>query len=175
MAIARPVPPLPRVSDSLATDQFLDRLDTHRRIVYKVASVYARDVADREDLAQEIIAQLWRAFPQWDAARPFSTWMYRVALNTAITWWRTESRHARRMQPATAHIFEVAAPDAEETDERLAWLHRAIIALPETDRALVLLYLDGHRHNVIAQIMGISESNVSTRLHRLTQRLRATV
>lgn len=157
------------------TEPFLDQLDAHRRIVFKVASAYARNAADREDLSQEIIAQLWRAFPRWDRTRPFATWMYRIALNTAISWWRTESRRARRLQPAGEGALDVAAPDPEEHDERLAWLHGAIAALPETDRALALLFLDGHRHDAIAQIMGLSESNVSTRLHRLKQRLRAMV
>jgi RNA polymerase sigma-70 factor, ECF subfamily len=164
-----------RVSDTAVQDRFLVLLDAHRRIVHKVASSYARDGADREDLVQEMIAQLWRAFPSWDPSRRFSTWMYRIALNTGISWLRSESRRARRLEPGEPSLLEVAAPEPEEPDERMALLRELIARLPETDRALLLLYLDGHRHDAIAEIMGISESNVATRLHRLKQRLRAEV
>ena len=174
-AIARPVQPPPRVSDVLVTEAFLQLLDAHRRIVHKVAFTYARDAADRDDLAQEIIAQLWRAFPGWDSARQFSTWTYRIALNTGISWLRTESRRARRLQSTDPMLLEMPAPDPEEPDERLTWLRTVIAELPEMDRALVLLYLDGHRHDAIAEIMGVSESHVATRMHRLKQRLRAKV
>lgn len=170
-----PCPPLDSVSSSDSTPRFLALLDEHRRILYKVARAYTRSDTDREDLVQEIIAQLWRAFPGWDPARRFSTWMYRIALNTGISWRRGESRRERRVAPGDPALLDVAAPEPHEPDERLTRLYGFIAELPEADRALVLLHLDGHRHDVIAEIMGISESNVATRMHRIKQRLRAKV
>ncbi len=149
--------------------QFVTLLDEHKKIVHKVAAAYSRSAADRTDLAQEIVAQLWRAFPSYDPARRFSTWMYRIALNVAISAYRRESRRAARPEAPLLHL-----PD-EPPDERLGELHEAIGRLSEGDRALVLLFLDGLRHETIAQILGLSETNVSTRLGRIKERLRRDV
>ena len=156
-----------------AEQEFLALLEAHRGIIGKVAATYARDHADREDLGQEIVSQLWRAFPGWDRGRRFSTWMYRIALNTAISWLRSESRRARRFVPADDSVHEIAAGEPEDADERLAVLQRLVASLSDADRALVLLYLDGNAYDVIADVLGISESNVATRMHRIKARLRA--
>lgn len=157
--------------------RFLTRLEAHRRIVHAVAGNYARGAADREDLAQEIVVQLWRSFDRYDEGLPFSTWTYRVALNVAISFSRGQTRRASRFVAAEEPVLELVAdprpdPAVEADDERLALLRRWIAGLDELDRALVLLYLDDLSHETIGQILGISTSNVGTKIHRLKSRLR---
>ena len=150
-------------------------LDRHRGIVFKVANGYARGIEDRDDLAQEIAAELWRAWPRYDPARSFSTWMYRIALNVAIGHLRAQvvrGRHAPL--PLDEGLHDVAddnAPDHERA-QHLRLLQAFIARQPPLDRALLLLYLDDRPQREIAEILGISESNVSTKIGRLKQRIR---
>lgn len=155
-------------------DGFLSLLDQHRKILFKVASSYGRTPADREDLVQEITAQLWRSFERYDDRYPFSTWMYRVALNVAISFHRRETRRERYIVAAEDSELESAAEgsDSSTAGAELRLLHRFLERLDELDRALMLLYLDGHRHDAIAEVLGISETNVATKIGRLKQRLR---
>jgi len=146
-------------------------LAAHRRIVLKVAAVYARGVEDRKDLGQEISLQLWRSFGSYDPARPFSTWMYRVALNVGLSHAR---RQRERTQPLDASLIDTLGGGAaiEEPDERLRALSDAIEVLEPLDRALMLLYLEELPYADIAAVLGISDTNVGTRIARLKQRLR---
>jgi len=154
-------------------ERFAELLGEHRRIVFKVANTYAQSAEDRADLAQEIAAQLWRAFPRYDAQRPFATWMYRVALNVGISYLRSRGR-SRAEEPLHSEPAAAArAPDETLDDARRARaLERAIARLGRMDRALLLLHLDERSQREIAEILGISESNVATKLSRLRQRLR---
>jgi RNA polymerase sigma-70 factor (ECF subfamily) len=154
-------------------DRFLALIDEHKKILYKVAASYCRNPADRPDLEQEIVVQLWRSFDRYDERYRFSTWMYRVALNVAISFYRGESRRSRNTVPAEGSILEIAADEpATEADESQRRLHEILARLDELDRALVLLYLDGNRYDTIAEILGISETNVGTKISRIKQRLR---
>ena len=153
--------------------QFGDLLERHRGIVFKVANTYAWHQDDRADLAQEIAAQLWRAFPSYDPARSFSTWMYRVALNVAISFVRSDIQRQRHAVPLDEGLHDVASESTDhEADQHLRALHRFIAGLEPLNRALLLLYLEDNSHREIADILGISESNVATKLGRLRQRLR---
>ena len=156
-------------------DQFLALLDEHRKILYKVASAYCRNPEDRRDLTQEIVVQLWRSFGRFDERARFSTWMYRIAMNVAISFYRAESRRARRTELVEEPVLEILAVDrasSEETSDDIRQLHRFIGELDELNRALVILYLDGNSHDTIAEILGISTTNVGTRIGRIKQRLR---
>ena len=165
----------------LDQQRFEALLREHRRIVFKVAGVYARDRHDRDDLAQEIAAQLWRSFGRFDErCAKFTTWMYRVALNVAISYARNARRsgadHLEPLDPA--QLETVAGPgntqhEAMERDERIAALHAFIARLDALSRALVLLYLEDHSYAEIADVLGISETNVATKLNRIKQKLRA--
>lgn len=163
----------PRTTDSLR-DRFEALFDRHRKIVFKVANTYCRHAEDRRDLAQEICVQLWRAFPGYDEQRPFSTWMYRVALNVAISFARRASQRRRHMvaldDGAAEPVDDRAATSA--ADDRVRALYRIIDGLPELDRALMLLYLEDHGYREIAEVLGISETNVATKINRLKQRIR---
>lgn len=146
----------------------------HRGIVLKVSGVYARGAEDRLDLAQEIGVQVWRAFSGYDERRAkFSTWLYRIALNVAISHLRSEGEKASRTEPLdNAHLETVAGEPVAETDERLAALHAFIGQLDALNRALILLYLEDRSYAEIADVLGISATNVATKINRIKQKLR---
>jgi RNA polymerase sigma-70 factor (ECF subfamily) len=156
-----------------AQSAFVDRLNRHRGILIKVAGAYCRDPAGREDLIAEIVAQLWRAYGRFDERAAFSTWMYRIAVNVAISLRRTEMRKARNVEPAGPAILEMlpSTPEAQG-DAALALVREFIEELDELNRALMLLYLDDNSYAEIADILGISETNVATKIGRIKQRLK---
>lgn len=155
---------------------FSDLLQRHAGIVFKVANTYARGVDDRADLAQEIAAQLWRAWPKFDSTRSsVTTWMYRIALNVGISYVRSNSVRLRHdAVPLDEQLHDIADANAAnpETEQQLRLLQLFIAQQPPLDRALLLLYLDERGQREIAEILGISESNVSTKIGRLKQRIR---
>lgn len=153
--------------------QFRDLLDAHRKIVFKVTNTYARTPEDRADLAQEIIAQCWRAFAKYDPGRAFSTWLYRIALNVAISFVRGVVHRDRHSVALDESLHDVAGDAEPETDERVRALYRFIDRLDALDRALLLLYLEERSYREIADVLGISETNVATKIGRLKQRIRA--
>ena len=154
-------------------DRFLALVEEHKGILYKVANAYCKNREDRPDLIQEIIAQLWRSFDRFDARRPFSTWMYRIALNLAISFYRRENRRIRDTVPVEEGGLEIAGADQvlHEVRDDLRLLQRFINQLDEVNRAIIILYLDGCNHDAIAEIVGISTTNVSTRINRIRQKL----
>lgn len=158
-------------------DEFRDLLERHRKIVFKVANTYGRQPDDRADLAQEIAAQLWRAFPGYDPQRAFSTWMYRIALNVAISHVRSESHRQRHAVPLDDELHDLADENGadHEAEQRVRALHRFIAQLEPLNRALLLLYLEDHSYREIAEILGISETNVATKISRLRQRIRTDI
>ena len=149
-------------------------LKEHRQIAFHVARMYEGHPDDRHDLVQEICSQLWRAFPGYDEARRFSTWMYRVALNTGITHLRRAGARTDRFEPLSDELLEATgeiAPDPA-TGERLRELDALIAQLDPLSRALILLYLEERPYAEIAEILGISEPNVATKISRIKQRFR---
>ena len=155
---------------------FAALLHEHRRIVFKIAGLYSRTAADRDDLMQEISTQLWRSFAGYDAARAkFSTWMYRVALNVAISQARRERwSEADRFEPLETHHLETVGGDEPiaEQDERLPALYAFIGQLDPLNRALILLYLEDRSYADMADILGLTETNVATKIGRIKHKLR---
>lgn len=157
-----------------AERRFDELLAAHAGIVFRVVHTYCRRPEEREDLAQEIRLQLWRAYARYDTTRPFSTWMYRIALNTAISWQR-----AARARPAVSRLEpldgvaarSLAAPATPASDEAEA-LYQAIDRLGPLDRALLLLHLDDLGHAEIGEVLGTTAANIAQRLSRLRQKLR---
>ena len=150
-------------------------LQRHRGIVFKVANTYARLAEDRDDLAQEIASRLWHAYPKYDPARSFSTWMYRVALNVAISHVREQTvRHRHVEVPLDEGLHDLADAGGvdHERDQHIRLLQGFIQRQPPLERALLLLYLEDRPQREIAEILGITESNVSTKIGRLKQRIR---
>jgi RNA polymerase sigma-70 factor (ECF subfamily) len=153
--------------------RFLALFQEHRAILYKVAFGYCRNREDRVDLVQEMAIQLWRSFGRYDGRVKFSTWVYRVAMNVAISHFRGERRRIRDTLPFDELADEFAADDplAEEAGDNMRVLRRLIDGLDELNRALVLLYLEGHTSEEIAEIVGISPGNVTTRMNRVKTEL----
>lgn len=154
---------------------FAALLQQHAGIVFKVANTYARLSEDRADLAQDIAAQLWHAWPKYDSTRSFSTWMYRVALNVAISHVRMQAvRNRHDAVPLDDALHDVADTGAidHEAGQHLRLLQGFIARQAPLDRALLLLYLEDRPQREIAEILGITESNVSTKIGRLKQRIR---
>ena len=166
------------VSTAIATtadrqDQFSELLEQHYGIVGKGVRTYCWHPDDGDELSQEIVTQLWRAFPSYDEARRFSTWMYRVALNVAISWVRRNSLRQQHMVSLGDDIHDVPDPTGSpNVDERVAFLKAFINRLDPLNRALMLLYLEERSYLQIAEILGISETNVATKISRLKQRIR---
>ena len=155
---------------------FKNWLSEHGGSVMKVARAYTVTTEDCQDLAQEILLQVWRSLPQFEGRASAATWFYRVALNTALSWHRNEaSRRARQMTLLETEDLSVTGCDGaqlvhqRETVERL---YAAIRHLSKTDAALVLLYLDDLSYRQMAEVLGISESNVGVKLNRAKKAMR---
>ena len=156
--------------------QFETLLQSHQAIVFKVANTYCWHPDDRADVVQEIAAQLWRAWPRYDPARTFTTWMYRIALNVAISYVREAVRHREISVPLDETVHDtVGAPSIGAMQDRLQGLQTFIERQTPLDRALLLLYLEDKSQREIADILGITQTNVSTKISRLKQKIRAEI
>lgn len=156
---------------------FMDWLGEHGSSVIKVARAYTLTSEECQDLAQEILLQAWRSLPKFERKASAATWFYRVALQTAMNWHRKDKPRRSRQQPLLE--VQTLAPDgtdgAEQAQHRetVEQLYKAIHQLPKTDAALVLLYLDELSYREMAEVLGISESNVGVKLNRAKKALGA--
>lgn len=151
--------------------EFMDQIIQNENIVHKICNIYAPSYEERQDLKQEIIYQLWRSYPSFRGESKFQTWMYKVALNTAI-YYRKSKIHV------TSDLSDVEIEDDEgwkDLEERLRQLYQAIRTLNQLDRAIIFLYLEKHNYEQIGEITGISTKNVSVRLVRIREKLRVTI
>lgn len=151
--------------------RFLDLLETHRKIVFKVTHTYCRKPQDQDELSQEIISHLWRAFPSFDPSRSFSTWMYRIALNVAISFLRTQTRWRMVSLDPEKHDLAESRGNEPEKEETIRELYQFIDQLDPLHRGLLILYLEEHSYREIAEILGITETNVATKINRLKTRM----
>jgi RNA polymerase sigma factor (sigma-70 family) len=171
-ATARPFEHIPSMRSDTQQDAFLQQLQPHRAMLYQIANAYCARREDRGDLIQDIVLALWRAYPRFDARAAFSTWMHQIAVNVAISQFRGERRRIRDALPIDEPGLDLsAADDALAPDRDLYALHQLTATLDAIDRALVLLYLAGYGHDEIAAVVGLSNTNVATRIHRIKQRL----
>ncbi len=156
----------------MEAQELTDLIRRHAGLIHKIAYAYCRDATDREDVVQEVAVQLWRSRHRYDGRSKETTWVYRIALNVAISFQRRERRHRERRLSIDAHAITIAAASEVEPGEDVELLLRCIDDLGALDEALVLLYLDGNDHASIADVLGISVSNVGTKLLRIKDRLR---
>jgi len=150
---------------------FVDMLNRHRGIIYKVCNLYCHEADDKQDLFQEITLQLWKAFPAFRQQAQQSTWMYRVALNTAISNFRKESRRPG-LSPLSELDFDI--PDdypPNQKSEQINELMQAIGNLNPIEKAIIMLYLDEKSYDEIAEITGITKNNVGVKLNRIKTKL----
>ena len=150
--------------------EFVSLLNQHQKIVYKVCNLYMDAHADREDLFQEITLQAWKAYGNFRGDAKFSTWLYRVALNTAITYFRKEKR-----KPAI-YSTDIVPDQTEESydpiEEQIKAMYAAIGNLSKIDKAIVMLYLEDYSYIEIGEMMGITANNVAVKMNRIKVKLK---
>jgi RNA polymerase sigma-70 factor (ECF subfamily) len=149
--------------------EFITLLNQHQKIIHKVCSIYMDTPADREDLFQEVTLQAWKAFPTFRGDAKFSTWLYRVALNTAITFFRKEKKQVPTLN---TEIFPEATEQDSPIEEQVKAMYKAIGNLSKVDKALVMLYLEDYNYNMIGDMLGISANNVAVKLNRIKVKLK---
>jgi RNA polymerase sigma factor (sigma-70 family) len=150
------------------TELFLSVIETNKGIIYRIINSYCKKAEDRKDLSQEIISQLWKSFDKYRDKYKYSTWIYRIALNVAISFYRKENRRKTIATPINESMFSFADRlENTETEFNLGILYQFISELKDLDKALMLLYLEEKSHKEIAEIIGISETNVATKVNRI--------
>jgi len=142
-------------------------LADHQGLLFRVVRAYAVDPHDQDDLFQEVCSQLWRSVSRFQGNSAETTWVYRVSLYTAMRW----SKRERRSKTDSLGGYEPVLKPVDEEDSRLAWLYEQIHKLNKIDRSVTLMMLDGIAYQHIAETLGISESNVGVKVHRIKQRL----
>ena len=157
-----------------AEDRFLEALRRHEQIINKVIRIYGVDSEDRSDLFQEIVYQLWRSFGSFKGESRISTWVYRVALNTAITSLR-KSKKVPEHTELNDQYLHIPSFDTAKGSEQLKQLYSAIRSLGEVDRAVIMLYLEELSYKEIAEVLGLTEDNVGVKLNRIKTKLRARI
>ena len=150
------------------SELFLSVVESNKGVLYKIANSYCKDAEDRKDLVQEIIVQLWKSYENYNDQYKYSTWIYRISLNVAISFYRHEGRRKRFSNPLSDGIINfVHNYETSELEDDISFLQQLISELKEIDKALMLLYLDQKSYKEIAEIIGISESNVATKIGRI--------
>jgi len=157
---------------SAALDEtFLQQINQHLGIAHKVCGLYFTNAEEKQDVVQEMLYQLWRSYPGFDGRSKFSTWMYSVCLNTTLTYLRKNIKH--KSQSLSQRHQQIPDKPAGDQEAQTQLLFEAIAALSQLNKAIVLLYLEDLSYAEIAQITGLSRSNVSVRLVRIKKELEA--
>jgi RNA polymerase sigma factor (sigma-70 family) len=147
-------------------------IQQHKGILFKVARTYCQNQDDRPDLIQEIMIQLWLSFHKYNDDYKITTWIYRISLNVAISFYRKNSIKINDGIPWGEHLSQIAENDRAESEQQLTLLEKFINEFKEIDKALMFLYLEERNYREISEILGISESNVSTKVARIKESLR---
>jgi len=153
-------------------DLFIELIREHQALIFKVSGMYTDQKQDQKDLYQEIVYQLWKSYDTFAEKSKISTWMYRVAINTAI-----KQLNSKKRQPRTSSIEAIDLPGMDTTDglmeERMKRLHKEIEKLNILEKGIILLALEGKKHEEIAEITGLSVTNVGTRMSRIKTKLKS--
>ena len=151
---------------------FVTLLEKHQNIIHKVCRIYTDSYDAHQDLFQEVTIQLWKAYPKFRGDAKFSTWMYRVALNTAITLYR-KSKKRVSTQKIDDIQFKISSEDYDDTEEeQLKLMYKSIKQLSDIEKALVFLYLEDKNYKEIADTLGISEVNARVKMNRVKKKLK---
>ena len=151
---------------------FLDLIKQHQPMLHKVCNLYCQSGEDRQDMFQEIIIQLWKAYPNFRGDSKFSTWLYRIALNTAISDLRRKQRRIKMVYTEDVP-YEISADSVPtEKEDQLKELYRAVAHLGEIEKAIVMLYLEDKSYDEMEEILGINQNNLRVKMNRIKERLR---
>ncbi len=157
---------------SVLEKEFIQIVQKNQGIIHKVCNIYCDVQEDRNDLFQEIVAQLWKSFPTFQNRSKFSTWMYRVALNTAITSFKKAKRRPDQNR-LTYDNFQIEDDSYDtETEENIKQLHRAVAQLSGVEKSIVLLYFENKKYEEIAEITGITQNYVRVKMNRIKKKLK---
>ena len=151
--------------------EFLSRIENHKGILYKVSKMYMDNPDDQQDLFQEIICQLWKSYDSFRNESQFSTWMYRVAVNTAIVFLRKEKRKVDKYEIASENIKDDEG-DSHIKESQLDHFYKAVQKLEKIDKAIIFYQLEGFSHKEIGENLGISEGNARVKLNRAKEKLK---
>ena len=151
---------------------FTEIIEQHKGILFKVARVYCPNENDRQDLIQEMMIQVWQSIHKYIDQFKISTWLYRISLNVAISFYRKNTTRANRFTVLNEQTTEILTENKAETEQQLNLLEQFISELKELDKALILLYLEDKTHTEIAEIVGLSVSNVGTKVGRIKEKLK---
>ena len=147
-------------------------IEQHKGILFKVARAYCPDAEDRQDLIQEMMIQIWQSIHKYNDHYKITTWLYRISLNVAISFYRKSSTRAKKYTELTEQLIETPVDDKSENERQLNLLEQFISELKEIDKALMILYLEDKSHTEIAEILGMSVSNVGTKIGRIKDKLK---
>lgn len=154
-------------------DKFIRIIKDHKRIIYKVINSYCKDFEDRKDLEQEIIIQLWKSLKSYNENFKLSTWIYRIALNVAISHYRKDQKRQKSNTSIDEEIFRIVVDDSDEEQKgRSELLYHFINQLDTFNKAIIILYLDDNSYKDISEILGITETNVGTKISRIKKQLK---
>lgn len=153
-------------------DDLIQIIEQNKGIIYKVVNSYCDDLDEQEDLVQEIIYHLLDGYDRFNHRSKITTWMYRVALNVSISFFRKSKTRKKYIGQMPEKIMEIKEEENEPMDKEVLQLRQFIQNLDELNRAIMILYLDGNSHEDIAEVLDISVSNVGTKIHRIKQRLK---
>ncbi|CAN5448087.1 sigma-70 family RNA polymerase sigma factor [soil metagenome] len=157
----------------LHKEKFVQLIHENKGIIYKICISYCANKNHRDDLAQEIVYNLWKSYKNFNPALKFSTWMYRIALNVAISFYRKENKSGNYIPfSEDLIVFEESKEAAVETEKHISHLQAFISELKEIDKSIMLLYLDDKSYKEIAEITGITETNVATKINRIKDKLK---
>lgn len=159
--------------DILSQKHFFEAIiEQHKGILIKVARAYCPIAEDRQDLIQEMMIQIWLSVHKYNNQFKISTWLYRISLNVAISFYRKSSSRAKKFSGLGEHAIESSSEDSSENERQLNLLEQFISELKEIERALMILYLEEKSHTEIAEILGLSVSNVGTKIGRIKNKLK---
>lgn len=158
--------------DKKLENEFLTLLEENQRIVHKICKIYANDRIEHEDLFQEIAIQLWKAFPNYRREAKFSTWMYSVSLNTAMSLFRKKRISTT---PFLFEIHDVKINYEDETEEKIKNMYNAIRLLSDVDKVLIMMYLDDKNYSEMSQFLGITEGNIRVKMNRAKNKLKGLI
>ncbi len=154
-------------------EKFIATIKDNQRIIHKVCNTYCRNHEHRKDLEQEILEQLWKSMHRFDGRVKISTWIYQVALNTAFLFYRKEEKHQKRKVSIDDLVITIIDDNIDpELESRVSMVYSFIETFDELDKALILLYLDNYKHKDIAEVLGISVTNVATKISRIKSKLK---
>ncbi len=151
---------------------FVDTIEQHKGIFFKVARAYCPNEEDKQDLIQEMMIQIWKSIHKYNDQYKISTWLYRISLNVAISFYRKSLTRSKKHTVLNEQMAEMPAEEKSENEQHLNLLEQFISELKEIDKALMILYLEEKSHAEIADILGMSVSNVGTKIGRIKEKLK---